>query len=657
MRYYFNATRPRSGDVPVTYALYQNVTHCQTTNNVVRGNTAGGVQNIVAHVLKTCSAHIAFSCTIQVHADIHALFVKTPNTQLKNFVLDSGLVSKTQYTDAEKKAEERGSTPEEELVSAGLMSEDDLRRMQAYVLGVPFISLEKEKIPFDVLALIPEPIARTHNIVAYHKTDRELEVAMLDANDLQAIEFIKKKVGLKILPRLTDATSIKHAILQYQQTLKDEFGDLIKQESAAINLIAESSPEGASEEDLKKLAEDVPVVRVVNALLKHAIIQNASDIHIEPMENEVMVRYRIDGILHDAMTLPKNTAASITARIKVLSSLKLDEKRLPQDGRFKMAIDNEKVSFRVSLLPTFYGEKTVMRLLRESGGGFTLESLGFHGEGLERIHKAMKQKTGLILTTGPTGSGKTTTLYTILDILNTPDVNISTVEDPIEYQMARVNQTQVRPEIGFTFARGLRALVRQDPDIIMVGEIRDTETASLAINAALTGHLVLSTLHTNSSAGTMPRLIDMEIEPFLLASTIRVVIGQRLVRRLYGDKEEYRLSRAQIRELGAFANMDAILQSLTVEGVVEKNTKIEDIPFYRAVPSGEAPDGYRGRQVINEVLLVSATINELILNEASTEKIANQARADGMLTMAEDGIFKAVQGITTIEEVLRVVSE
>jgi len=582
--------------------------------------------------------------------------VKTPSLQLKNIILDTGLVPKSVYEAAEQEAEQKQTTAETVLVSQGRLSEDDLRRMQAYVLGVPFINLSKEKIPYEVLILIPEPIARTHNVVAYKKTDRELEVAMLDVEDLRSIEFIKKKVGLKILPRLTDAESIKHVLLQYQKTLRDEFGDLIKRESAAINLISEDE-EGASEADLKKLAEDVPVVRVVNALLKHAIIQNASDIHIEPMENEVLVRYRIDGILHDAMTLPKNAAASVTARIKVLSNLKLDEKRLPQDGRFKMAIDNEKVSFRVSLLPTYYGEKTVMRLLREGGDGFTLESLGFHGDGLERIHKAMKQTTGLILTTGPTGSGKTTTLYTVLDILNTPDVNISTVEDPIEYQMARINQTQVRPDIGFTFARGLRALVRQDPDIIMVGEIRDNETASLAVNAALTGHLVLSTLHTNSAAGAVPRLMDMEVEPFLLSSTLRVIIAQRLVRRLYGKKEEYKLTKEEVVSLREMIDIDKVMQALIKEGIIKKDTPPEELTFCRPLASDETTDGYKGRVVINEVLMVSPAIVELILTKASTDKIEKQARTEGMLTMAENGLFKAAQGLTTIEEVLRVINE
>lgn len=583
--------------------------------------------------------------------------MKTSSSQLKNFILDSGLVTRAAFSSAEKEAEEKNVSPESLLVSQGLISEDDLRRMQAYVLGVPFINLTTEKIPYEVLSMIPEPIARTHNVVAFKKNDRELEVAMLDVEDLLSIEFIKKKVGLKILPRLTDATSIKHALLQYQKTLQDEFGDLIKKESASISILADGDSDGASESDLKKLAEDVPVVRVVNALLKHAIIQNASDIHIEPMENEMLVRYRIDGILHDAMTLPKNTAASITARIKVLSNLKLDEKRLPQDGRFKMAVDNEKVSFRVSLIPTYYGEKTVMRLLRENGGGFSLEGLGFHGESLERIHHAMKQTTGMILTTGPTGSGKTTTLYTILDILNTPDVNISTIEDPIEYQMARINQTQVRPEIDFTFSRGLRALVRQDPDIIMVGEIRDGETASLAVNAALTGHLVLSTLHTNSAAGALPRLMDMGIEPFLLSSTIRVVIGQRLVRKLYGSKEEYTLSKEEIASLGKFIDIDKVLHALQEEGVVKSNTKVEQLVFYRPKASEDAPDGYKGRMVINEVMNVSPAINELILKQASSDKVEEQARSEGMLTIAEDGFFKAVQGSTTLEEVLRVIND
>lgn len=579
-------------------------------------------------------------------------------SQLKNFILDSGLVSKADIESAEKETKENGGNIGRTLVNKGKLTEDDLRRMQAYILGIPFVDLKKEKLPFEVLSLIPEPIARNHNIVAFKKTDTTLEVAMLDTEDLTAIDFVKKKVGLKILPRLTDDDSMKSAILQYQKSLKAEFGDLIAEDVSNIKSIPNGDAEAElNEQDLKKMADDVPMIRIVDTLLKHAILQNASDIHIEPQEAELLVRYRIDGLLHDAMILPKNMAPSIAARIKVLSSLKLDEKRLPQDGRFKIDSDGEKVSFRVSSLPTYYGEKIVMRLLRENVSGFTLESLAFHGEGLDRIHKAVKSTTGMILTTGPTGSGKTTTLYTVLDILNTPDVNISTIEDPIEYQMKRVNQTQVRPEIGFTFASGLRTLVRQDPDIIMVGEIRDGETASLAVNAALTGHVVLSTLHTNSAAGAVPRLIDMKVEPFLIVSTVNIIIGQRLVRKLTDQKEKYKLTKAEIDTLGKSINLDKVLNALKTEKIIGKSDKWEDVEFYRPKKGANPEECFSGRSGIHEILKVSPAIKEAILKSGTTDDIQKIAEAEGMLTMMEDGIFQAVQGYTTIEEVLRVISE
>lgn len=582
------------------------------------------------------------------------------DSQLNKFIIDSNLVSRADFDSALKEAEKKGVRVGEILVSSGKITEDNLRRMQAYVLGIPFVDLKSRKIPFDTLSLIPEPVARTHNIVAFKKTDDSLEVAMLDVNDLSAIDFIKKKVSLKILPRLTDTESIKESIIQYQKSLKAEFGDLIQKETAGLKKIAEDAGikngNPTSEKDLKKIAEDIPVVRIVDTLLKHAILQNASDIHIEPMEEELLVRYRIDGLLHDAMVLPKNAEPSITARIKVLSTLKLDEKRLPQDGRFKIDMNGEKVSFRVSVLPVYYGEKTVMRLLRENVSGFTLEYLSFHGEGLEKIHHAVTQTTGLILTTGPTGSGKTTTLYTILDILNQPDVNISTIEDPIEYQMKRVNQTQVNSEIGFTFAAGLRTLVRQDPDIIMVGEIRDNETAALAVNASLTGHLVLSTLHTNSAAGAVPRLLDMKIEPFLLVSTINIIIAQRLVRRLSETKEKIFLSKAELAALGKTVDLDRVLAALKEEKVVKEGDTWDKIPFWKAVP-GKDDDGFKSRVGIHEVLRVTPAIKELIIKGGTTEAIEAQSKKEGMLTMIEDGIFKSVQGMTTIEEVLRVVSE
>src|SRR3989338_1120990 len=368
-------------------------------------------------------------------------------SKLKKFIVDSGLANRSEILTAEKEAEKAGGSIGDVLIKQGKISADDLRRVQAYIIGIPFVDLKGQKIDFTVLSLIPEPIARKHNVIAFRRTDQGLEVAMLDVDDLEAIAFVRKKVGVRILPRLTDQESIKSALLQYQKSLKAEFGDLLQQDAQSIKMLADDDENPATEKDLKKLAEDLPVVRIVDTLLNHAIIQGASDIHIEPMENQLLVRYRIDGILHDAMVLPRDSAPGITARIKVLSNLKLEEKRLPQDGRFKIEFNNEKVSFRVSTLPTHHGEKTVMRLLREASGGFSLESLGFHGAGLEALHNAMKQRVGMLLVTGPTGSGKTTTLYTALDILNTPDVNISTIEDPIEYQMQRINQPQVKPEI------------------------------------------------------------------------------------------------------------------------------------------------------------------------------------------------------------------
>lgn len=573
--------------------------------------------------------------------------------QLKKFILESKLINKSDLDAVIGDAEEKKQKWTDLLLSANKISETDLKRMEAFVLGIPFISLSTDKIELEVLSLIPEPIARNYNIIAYKKNDNALEVAMLDVDDLPVIDFIKKKSGFKILPRLTDSTSIKNALLQYKKSLQAEFSNIIQQESISLKVSKEEGEK--SEAELKEMAEDLPIVKIVDSLISHAILQNASDIHIEPGEINLTVRYRIDGILHDAMVLDKNAGSGITARIKVLSNLKLDEKRLPQDGRFKIEQNGDKVSFRVSTLPTFFGEKTVIRILKENAHGFSLEGLGFHGEGLEIIYESLKQKTGMVLATGPTGSGKTTTLYTMLDMLNKPEVNISTVEDPVEYQMPRVNQTQVKPDIGFTFASGLRSLLRQDPDIVMVGEIRDGETASIAINASLTGHLVLSTIHTNSAAGAIPRFMDMGVLPFLLVSTLRIIIAQRLVRRLTNTKEKYFLSDTEIKSLEKIIDLDRMMKFLIAEKAVGENVTWKTIPFYR-VPTN-SNDGYSGRVGIHEVLKVSLAIRELIIKGSSQDEIEEQAKKEGMMTMIEDGVFQAVLGNTSIEEVFRVVSE
>ncbi|HQJ83927.1 MAG TPA: GspE/PulE family protein [Candidatus Paceibacterota bacterium] len=585
----------------------------------------------------------------------------TDLTQLKNFLIDSGLISIKDLNAVIEAVGENEKKVEDTLIAKGLISEDEMRRAKAYVIGIPFVDLRKEKVAKDILVIIPEPIARKHNIVAYKKSGESLEVAMLDPLDLEAIEFIKKGSKLKILPRLTDTESMKAVLLQYQKSLKAEFGDIIQKEAASLKMVTTTEGEEVGEGELKKLAEDLPIVRIVDTLLSHAISQKASDIHIESFEDELIIRYRLDGVLHDAMILPKETAPGITARLKVLANLRLDEKRLPQDGRFKIEADGQNVSFRVSTLPTYYGEKIVMRLLPDSVHGFTLEGVGFHGDGLEHIQEAIRRTTGMILVTGPTGSGKSTTLYALLDILNTPDVNISTIEDPIEYQISRINQTQVKPDIGLTFASGLRTLVRQDPDIIMVGEIRDRETAGLAVNAALTGHLVLSTLHTNSAAGSVPRLLDMGVEPFLLVSTVNIIIAQRLVRRLNDNKEEYFLTDAELKELGKKTDLDKLLLVLQKEKVTQEKDW-QKIPFYRPkVSAGESEgkdeDGYSGRVGISEVLPMTRTLRDLIISGATSDAIVEEAKREGMMTIFEDGLYKAARGVTSIEEVLRVITE
>lgn len=583
--------------------------------------------------------------------------------QLRNFLADAGLVTGVDFDALAKQADATGKRVEDIIVNTGKVPADEFAKLEAHILGVPFVDIEKEKIPYEVLSLVPEPIARKENVIAYKRTGDTMEVAMLDPGDIVTLESLKKTTGLTIKPSLTTAAAITKALEQYQKTLQAEFGDIIKKESDTVTgdsplTIAKEMSDASSGEDLEKLATDLPIIKIVDTLLRHAILQKASDIHIEPQDKEVVVRYRIDGILHDAMTLPKQVAAGIIARIKVLSNLRLDEHRLPQDGRFAIETDGYKISFRVSMLPVYDGEKGVLRLLPENSAGFSIEALGFHGEALERMHRAVKKTIGMLLATGPTGSGKTTTLYTLLDVLSTPSVNISTIEDPIEYRMKRINQTQVRPDIGFTFANGLRSLVRQDPDILMVGEVRDAETAGLAINASLTGHLVLSSLHTNSAAGALPRLVDMGMEPFLVVSTVDTVIGQRLVRRIAeGAGEKYFLNKEEIASLSKEVDLSRVLEALITEKIMPAKTTIEKVPFYKVKATQDAPDGYKGRLGIHEVLTMTETLRQLVIQSATAKTIEDQAKKEGMLTMIEDGIFKAAQGLTTIEEVLRVTLE
>jgi type IV pilus assembly protein PilB len=576
--------------------------------------------------------------------------MKVDNDRLKSFALDAGLVSEEQINSALAEGEKTGKRLGDVLIDQKIITSDQLRQLHSYILGIPFLNIEKEIIPKDILQIIPEAIAKKYKVIAYKKTGTELKVAMLNPDDIQTIDFIRKKTGLKVSLCVTTENGIENALKQYEQSLKAEFGDII-----------EKNTPGVSQDDsLEKVAQELPVIRIVEALLKHAILQEASDIHIEPDEKEVRVRYRIDGMLHDAMTLPRSVLAGIVARIKILSNLKLDEHRLPQDGRFKIEQDDRRIAFRVSILPVYSGEKIVMRLLDESSKGLTLEAMGLWGEALEKIHGAIKKPNGMILVTGPTGSGKTSTLYTVMDILNTPKVNISTVEDPIEYKMPRINQTQVNPQIGLTFSQGLRALLRQDPDIIMVGEIRDKETMEIAIHAAMTGHLVLSTLHTNDAAGAIPRLVDMGAEPFLIASTVNVVMGQRLVRKLCSDcRQSFKLDQELRESLGREVNLDRLLEIAAQNNFIDKNIAAtkdwSKVEFFHPVGCERCnQEGYKGRIGIYEVMEMSEALSKMVSAKADSNEIEKVAREEGMMKMIEDGLVKAIQGITSIEEILRV---
>lgn len=575
--------------------------------------------------------------------------------QLEEFLIDSNLIAKEKLDEVIALAKSSGKDLGAIILEKKLLEEAELQKMYAYILGIPYVDLSKEAIPIEILQIVPELIAKKYNIVSFEKTGANLKVAMLNPEDLQTIDFIKKKTGLKIVPCLTSRESIQSALRQYEKSLKAEFGDI---------LTADIKPEeGDDDQNLEQVAAGLPIIRIVDTLLKHAILESASDIHIEPDEKEVHVRYRIDGVLHDAMTLPKDVAAGLVARIKVLSNLKLDEHRLPQDGRFKIEKDDYKISFRVSMLPVFDGEKVVMRLLDESSKGLTLEKMGLNGNALEAVHREINKPNGMILVTGPTGSGKTTTLYTVMDILNTPEVNISTVEDPVEYRMPRVNQTQISPKVGMTFAAALRALLRQDPDIIMVGEIRDQETLEIAMHAAMTGHLVLSTLHTNSAAATLPRMLDMGAEPFLIASTVNVIVAQRLVRRLCPEcRKEYTLDKKEIEALAKSYDIESIFTYLKNDPAskkyMDKAKSWEDVKLYKPVGCDQCGgEGYRGRNGIYEVLAMSTEIRKLVTQAATTEALENQAKKEGMTTMVEDGFLKIVTAVTSLEEVMRATKE
>ncbi|MFH0956005.1 MAG: GspE/PulE family protein [Candidatus Falkowbacteria bacterium] len=570
------------------------------------------------------------------------------NQQLKKILEKSDIIPPGEFEKFSEEAEKNGKTLENYLIEKKITTSNSLYENAANYFKIPFINLKDQIIRKDVLFNIPEPIASTHQIIAFAVDDKEIKIATLDPENIEIFEFIRKKTNLKPVIYLTTPDSLKETIKQYHKSLKAEFKDLADTKT------------DSGDANLKKLAENLPIVRIVDTLLEYAIFEGASDIHIEPEEKDIIARDRVDGILRTVMTLPKNVQPGIIARIKILANLKVDEHRLPQDGRFKINTKEYKVSFRVSIIPTFDGEKIVMRLLSEKAQVLTLEQLGLQPSSLESIKRNISKPHGMILVTGPTGSGKTTTLYTIMNILNTPEVNIVTIEDPIEYRMPRVNQSQVNPKIGYTFAVGLRAFLRQDPNIIMVGEIRDQETAEIAIHAAMTGHLVLSTLHTNDAVTTLPRLSDMGVPAFLVASTTNIIIAQRLIRKICPNCiQSYKLDKQTIVELKQQIDLENIMLTLEEKKIIiDAKQGIEALLFYRGKGCKQCSNsGYKGRLGIYEVLEITEEMSELILKKASPAELKKQAEKQNMLTIVEDGFIKAKNGITTIEEIMRVTKE
>ncbi len=560
--------------------------------------------------------------------------------------------------------------PLQELVLESHVS-DERTLLKAFSedTGIPYVEIDPRNVEKSVLQLIPERVARQYMAVNFEvDADGVNHLAMEDPDDVQAVNFIQKEIGTNSKIYIATRDNILSVLDLYRGDVNKELNEVIEGQRNDADTSANAS---AIDQDI---SEDSPIAQTVNLLLEYAVRSHASDVHIEPREDFVQVRYRIDGMLKEVNRLPKNVTGALISRIKILANLKIDERRVPQDGRFKTTISGRQYALRVSTLPVADGEKVVMRILDESNQAVTLEQLGYWGKALADINREIREPNGIVLMTGPTGSGKSTSLFSILTILNSPNVNISTLEDPVEYKIAGVNQTQTNVKAGMTYANGLRALLRQDPNIIMVGEVRDGETAGLAIQAALTGHMVFTTLHTNNAATSLPRLLDMGIEPFLISSTIRAVVGQRLIRRLHKDsRQNYTPSdeeKAEIEKMFGLTTPEAWKTIHELEKQAAAAGLGGDLPLStdengllslwksdKTFSDSDVHEGYRGRIGIYEVLFNSTAVQKLIMSHSTSDEIQNEAVREGMITMQLDGFIKALRGETTIEEVLRVSRE
>ena len=588
--------------------------------------------------------------------------------QVEDTLVEQGALTKDKLAELKDKAAKQSTPFLSLLVSDGHVSDEVLTRAIAHATKVPYVNLSAAKIDNEVLDLLPQEVAERYMAVPLGEMQNRLVVAMLDADNVQAVDFLSNKIGRPLKVYAASEAGIRQILKQYQGSIsKTALGDM-----AAIGLpgAAEiatggdaASAAAVQDKNIKTIVQDSPISKALSTILDYAAKNGASDIHIEPLQDSLKIRCRIDGILREILRLPKTTEPPLVSRIKILANLKIDEHRIPQDGEFSINSAGKDIDLRIAISPTVWGEQVVIRLLDKSGTSLKLEDMGYTGRALRTIREGIKSTSGMILTSGPTGSGKSTSLYALIQEIKSDAINIVTLEDPVEYKMPGVNQIQVNADVGLTFATGLRSILRQDPDVVMVGEIRDKETAELAVQAALTGHLVFSTLHTNSAAGILPRLLDMGIEPFLIASTVRTVIGQRLVRRIGNDRESYSSDKV---EAEAIKKTIGTLLPKTAQDMpkVAEDLGYESLPLagenaytlVKGKDSPETPGGYKGRMGIYEVFSVSEQIQQLILKHATSTEIQKMAETQGMVSMRQDGYLKALAGYTTINEINRVAS-
>lgn len=586
--------------------------------------------------------------------------------QVEDKLVSDGLLTANELENLRSQAKNKQESLLGHLVNSGHITDEQLTKMMAFVSKVPYVNLLSAKINPRILELLPRDVAARYMAVPLGEIQKRLVVAMLDAGNVQAVDFLANKIGRPLKVYAASEEGIRNVLQQYQVSLGKDVAGSLEQQSLDEEISETNRRENENKKDsISTIVQDSPISKALSAILEYAVKNRASDIHIEPLEKELRIRCRVDGILREIMKLPKSTEAPLVSRVKILSNLKIDEHRIPQDGQFTVKIDSHDVDLRIAISPTVWGEQVVIRLLDKTSTSLKLEDMGYRGRALRTIRKGLTRPNGMILTSGPTGSGKSTSMYAMIQEIKDESINIVTLEDPVEYKIPGINQIQVNTEVGLTFATGLRSILRQDPNVVLVGEIRDKETATLAVQAALTGHLVLSTLHTNSAGGILPRLLDMGIEPFLIASTVHTVIGQRLVRRI--DARHQKTYQSDVTDTEA---IHATIGHLLPENVNDVKRVADDLG-YETLPlrgqnaytlskgndSADSPGGYKGRLGLYEVFEISEAIQGLILKRSTSLEIQKAAQAQGMVTMREDGYLKALAGETTLTEVNRVAAD